>query len=209
MPVTIEFWLTQREVHRHTDEASTLDLAFATFFLNLTSKSGIVSGGVIGGLDQTGPYKIDARYNKPELSARIRKIARHRHQILITELDAKILPRACRREQGRHPSLPRPPVLCEGAGPLRQLLRHPKPRGDRHSRPGAFALLGRVLRRCAEIIAMYCGAPCIRYGLAYSAAKRQQGSEAMFFSPDLSIPDAAPASVPSAVLEQARQPAFF
>jgi DNA adenine methylase len=45
-------------------------------FLNRTTFSGILHGraGPIGGRRQTGPYKIDCRFNKVTLEARLRFI---------------------------------------------------------------------------------------------------------------------------------------
>lgn len=87
-PVSIKSWLKQREVKRHPEDASLLELGFATFFLNRTNRSGILNGGVIGGLDQTGAWKIDARYNKKALIERIEKIALFAKRISLYNLDA-------------------------------------------------------------------------------------------------------------------------
>jgi DNA adenine methylase len=35
-----------------------------------------MSGGIIGGKDQTGPWKLDARYNRNELARRIERVSR-------------------------------------------------------------------------------------------------------------------------------------
>lgn len=64
------------------------EVAFATFFLNRTSRSGILNGGVIGGKNQAGEYKLDARYNRPNLIARIKAIAEARKHIQVYGLDA-------------------------------------------------------------------------------------------------------------------------
>jgi DNA adenine methylase len=85
--VSIRQWRTQREIYRSLDP-DLIDLAFATFFLNRTNRSGIIGGGVIGGQGQTGQWKLDARYNKPELIQRIRKIARHKDRIHLQSQDA-------------------------------------------------------------------------------------------------------------------------
>ena len=47
-----------------------------------------MNGGIIGGRDQTGTWKIDARYNRSDLIRRIRKIASLRARIELTQLDA-------------------------------------------------------------------------------------------------------------------------
>lgn len=65
------------------------DLGFATFFLNRTSRSGIVVGsGPIGGYDQTGPWKIDARFNRDTLAARIVWLGTMRDRIELSNEDA-------------------------------------------------------------------------------------------------------------------------
>ncbi|MFQ6370987.1 DNA adenine methylase [Shewanella sp. YIC-542] len=86
--VTIENWVKQREVLNNLEQHSRTEIGFATFFLNRTNRSGILKAGVIGGRSQNGNYKIDARYNKEDLSRRIRTIARHKKRINLTNLDA-------------------------------------------------------------------------------------------------------------------------
>lgn len=71
-PVTIEEWKRQRDIQKNKATASVLDLGFSTFFLNRTNRSGILKAGVIGGLEQAGAYKIDARFNKDVLIKKYR-----------------------------------------------------------------------------------------------------------------------------------------
>ena len=80
-------WRRQRKVQMAVDPAP-LDLAFSTFFLNRTNRSGIITGGIIGGQGQDGTWKLDARYNKSDLVRRIQKVARFRGRITLTQLDA-------------------------------------------------------------------------------------------------------------------------
>src|ERR1019366_3718179 len=78
-PVTIEEWLKQRDIHRARDAGNTLRLGFSAFFLNRTNRSGIIKGGgVIGGLNQDGNYKIDCRYNTDDLVRRIMRVKKYR-----------------------------------------------------------------------------------------------------------------------------------
>ena len=67
-----------------------MDLGFSTFYLNRTNRSGIIRGGVIGGKEQDGKWKIGARFNKTDLLRRIRKIARYRSRISVSNLDAAV-----------------------------------------------------------------------------------------------------------------------
>ena len=63
------------------DKSGRFALGFATFFLNRTNHSGILNGGMIGGRKQKGPYRIDARFNRPELRRRIERIGCFRDRI--------------------------------------------------------------------------------------------------------------------------------
>jgi DNA adenine methylase len=87
-PVTMEEWYRQREIQDKPDDHSTLEVGFSTFFLNRTNRSGILKGGVIGGKNQTGAWKIDARFNKKDLVERIQRIGRYANRIRIYNQDA-------------------------------------------------------------------------------------------------------------------------
>jgi DNA adenine methylase len=86
--LTVEQWDRQKKVLANPGHHDVLALGFATFFLNRTNRSGILNGGIIGGRDQTGPWKIDARFNPSELVTRITAIARMRSRIHLTRKDA-------------------------------------------------------------------------------------------------------------------------
>lgn len=88
-PVDVSEWHRQREVYLNATDFDDLTVGFATFFLNRTNRSGIVKGGgVIGGLEQTGKYKIDCRFNREDLSRRVRRVGRYRSRIHLYRLDA-------------------------------------------------------------------------------------------------------------------------
>lgn len=82
-PVNIDEWKKQREIYVEQNKKYSLDLAFATFFLNRTNRSGILKGGPIGGFEQTGNYGIGARYNAEKLVERIRAIAKYKKHIKV------------------------------------------------------------------------------------------------------------------------------
>ena len=71
--VTVDAWHAQRAIYTSRGgQLDDLELGFATFFLNRTNRSGILNARPIGGLGQTGPWKIDARYNGTRLAERVR-----------------------------------------------------------------------------------------------------------------------------------------
>ena len=65
------------------ENISNVELGFTAFFLNRCNRSGILKAGVIGGNDQQGEWKIDARYNKEDLMERVEKISLYKERIHI------------------------------------------------------------------------------------------------------------------------------
>lgn len=86
--LSVAEWKDQREVYRASSR-STFDVGFATFYLNRTNRSGVLRGGVIGGLEQRGNYKIDARFNRQTLADRIGAIGALADQITVLDLDGR------------------------------------------------------------------------------------------------------------------------
>jgi DNA adenine methylase len=87
--LTISEWRRQKQILQAPSQFGQLDVAFSFFFLNRCNRSGIPSGGVIGGLDQTGEWKMDARFPRNELIRRIELIAAKRRQITVKNWDAE------------------------------------------------------------------------------------------------------------------------
>lgn len=85
-PITIEEWHKQKNIYSSTTSYS-LDLAFATLFLNRTNRSGILNAGPIGGYSQSGEWKLDVRFDKETLIAKITTIANHRKNITVYNKD--------------------------------------------------------------------------------------------------------------------------
>jgi len=187
--VSVREWRRQRDVQNDAD-ASDLDLAYSTFFLNRCNRSGIILGGPIGGLQQDGPWKLDARFNKKDLVRRIEWIASLRHRITLYNRDAgefidEVLPQVPRRSLVYLD----PPYYVKGKGLYQNHYGH---------KDHAF-IAARVLKlkhhwivsydNVPEIEALYRAARSRTFGLCYSAQSRYRGSEIMFFSDSLRIPD--------------------
>lgn len=92
----IEVSLKERErcknvLFEHCNNGKTsgynFDLGFATFFLNRVNVSGIIKGGAIGGIKQEGKFKIDSRFGKLGLIAKILKLAEFRDKVRLFNLD--------------------------------------------------------------------------------------------------------------------------
>ena len=63
VPLNISEWERQKNVVKLANRYS-FELGFATFYLNRTNRSGIINGGPIGGKQQDGDWKLDARLNR-------------------------------------------------------------------------------------------------------------------------------------------------
>lgn len=80
-------WRRQRDAYRSL-RTGRLKRGFAAFYLNRCNRSGIImNGGPIGGTDQTGKWKIDARFNKEVLLRRCRKIGEYAERITVSGAD--------------------------------------------------------------------------------------------------------------------------
>lgn len=89
VPVNTEEWTKQREICVRADVSQPFELGFATFYLNRCNRSGVILGAApIGGYDQEGLWKLDARFYRESLAERVRIIASKREQIHLTNLDA-------------------------------------------------------------------------------------------------------------------------
>lgn len=91
-PTTIEAWHRHRATYvARSSEMDDLALGFATFFLNRTNRSGILGARPIGGLAQAGDWKLDCRFNRSALAARIRRLGGYRDRVTVTQKDAVTL----------------------------------------------------------------------------------------------------------------------
>jgi DNA adenine methylase len=188
--LTVPEWRRQKEILSRPTEFSSLDLGFSLFFLNRCNRSGIPSGGVIGGLDQTGEWKMDARFPRNELITRIEAIAAKKGAITLKNWDAEkfILEHI--------PTLPKKSLIyCDPPyyhKANRLYLNHYEP-GD-HQR------IARVIQTrvkhpwivsydgVPEVLGLYAKRRSFLYDLQYNAGKAYKGREVFVFSDDTKIP---------------------
>lgn len=195
-PVTIDEWHRQKAIQRSATTAN-LELGFSTFFLNRCNRSGILKGGVIGGKDQTGKWKLDARFNKADLVSRIQLIKRFRDQIVLYNLDAtKLVKTLAPTLKGKTLFYLDPPYYVKGKGLYDNFYAHQDHLDIAHQ----MATVGSAkwivsYDDVEEIRDMYKSFQMLRYRLSYSAQTRDQGGEVMFFCDSLTVPD-IPGSAP-------------
>ncbi|MDQ1163443.1 DNA adenine methylase [Chryseobacterium sp. SORGH_AS 447] len=88
LEITVDNWHYYKNILNDAHNHNPFEIAQATFFLNRTNVSGVIKGGVIGGQNQNGKYKINARFNKSKLVEKIRLIYEKRSNIHFFNLDA-------------------------------------------------------------------------------------------------------------------------
>ena len=89
VPLTIEEWSKQRNICLNQKHKYSFELGFATFYMNRTNRSGIIKGGIIGGQEQSGRWKMNARFNREDLAKRIQEIAARKDDIKLYNKDVK------------------------------------------------------------------------------------------------------------------------
>jgi DNA adenine methylase len=87
IPLDVDEWRRQKAVYRAAEESDPLALGFAFFYLNRTNRSGILNAGPIGGVNQNGNYKIDARFNRDQLAERVAAIGKLASRITVLGVD--------------------------------------------------------------------------------------------------------------------------
>jgi DNA adenine methylase len=190
-PLTVKTWDKQRRIMEKPKDHDVLALGFATFFLNRTNRSGILNGGIIGGRDQTGPWKIDARYNAPELVNRIQSVAAMKDRIKLTRQDAlKFLKAGAPKWPEQTLVYLDPPYYAKGRD-----LYYDFYNPEDHAIVADFVRTGITKQKwivsydnAPAIRKLYKGSPHIVYDIGYSARSASQGSEVMFFRDGLKVP---------------------
>jgi DNA adenine methylase len=187
-PLNVTEWQRQKETYRKGARAGRLALGFATFYLNRTNHSGIMSGGIIGGRSQTGEWRMHARFNRDDLRQRIERLSLLRDRIRLYNEDALSFVRS--RQFARNTLIYfDPPYFRPGKRAL-YLNAYDKT---------AHREVSTVVRRLScpwlvsyddvpEIRALYDRFASRRISLLHTAGSPHVGKEIAFFSHKLRIP---------------------
>ena len=205
--LTVEEWRKQRAIYHSPAKHSSLRVGFATFYLNRCNRSGIiVNAGLIGGLNQTGKWKIDARFNRQDLAKRVEKIARYRDRISIHNMDAVAF---LKREIPKPTMVDRafvyldPPYYAKGG----QLYLN-------HYTPNDHATFAKFLKTAQftwvmsydnvqEIRKIYSSYRLVTFKLGYSARSFRIGKELLIVPPGFRFPKAWLRSIPDRFISSA------
>lgn len=177
-------------MNKENGNVDLLNLGFSTFFLNRTNRSGILKAGIIGGYDQTGNYKIDARFNKEDLIKRIQRIADYAERIHLTNEDAVTLVQQLKRELPYNTLFYLdPPYYIKGKGLYLNYYN------DKDHQDIANSISDLIEHKWIIsydnvdfIVDLYSKFRQKTFELSYSASNTGKGKEVMIFSDNLVIP---------------------
>lgn len=189
-PVTIDEWKTQQSIYITPEEHDTFSLGFATFYLNRTNRSGILGARPIGGLEQTGKWKIDARFNKQDLCARIKLISTYRNRINITQQEGITFLHSITHLNRDLFVYADPPYIVQGDGLYLHAFteeNHLALAKYLSSAPYPWILTYDDVPEITD--ALYSEGRCALFEISHSAHKQHIGKEAIIYSPTLIIPD--------------------
>jgi DNA adenine methylase len=189
--ISVNQWEFQKNIYLNHTCHTSLEVGFATLFLNRTNRSGILNGGIIGGKNQTGTYTIDCRFNKQDIIKRIKRIADKRDCIALYNLDAGVFLQT-QRELLRKWCFfyLDPPYVVKGGNLYKNAFNE-----EDHRQ--LSEVVGNILHHRKWIIT-YDNDPLIEtlynryameaYQLSYAAHNKRKGSECMIFSDSVNIP---------------------
>lgn len=191
VPLTVQEWDEQKLLLKDRD-ASPFQIGCAAFYLNRTNRSGVLSGGIIGGRDQSGEWLIDARFNRDELAYRVERISRESDNIDLTNMDCLEFLEKCTVEYSQSKSLiyADPPYYVKGRQLYLDYFRH-----EDHERL-ANLIVGKLRNHLwmvsyddvPEVRTFYADQALNSYSLPYSVRSSTMGTEVMFYSDRLALP---------------------
>ena len=184
--VSIDSWYKYKEIQKHAQSADLFELAKSTFFLNRTNVSGVIKGGVIGGYEQKGNYKIDVRFNKKDLIERIHKIANFKSRISVSNLDGLAFVKKMNSKPGKVFIYLDPPYYQKGSDLYMNFYSkadHEKLAGHVHKMKKTWLV---SYDNHDFILNLYAAKKKVLYKLSQSASNRI-GDEVLIFSEELTF----------------------
>ncbi|MGA4840637.1 DNA adenine methylase [Streptomyces sp. G45] len=188
--ISVDAWRHHSEIYRNPTQKSDIELGFATFFLNRCNRSGILRARPIGGLEQDGKWKIDARFNREALAGRIRKLGEYSDKVSLSELDARSFIQQLEPKSADVLLYVDPPYLLQGDRLYLDSLNE-----DDHKQLAAllkqtslrWLLTYDADRRVTE--ELYKGLRCVEFNILHTAQIQRVGAEYAIFGNELILPE--------------------
>ncbi|PKV87890.1 DNA adenine methylase [Streptomyces sp. TLI_146] len=187
--VTIESWRMAADTYAAPLGKDDLELGFATFFLNRSNRSGILRARPIGGFEQKGKWKIDARFNREALAKRIELLGSHRDRVSLSQQDGRHHLQSLEYLGENVVAYVDPPYLVQGDRLYMDSLSsedHNELASVLSTSPIKWILTYDAESRITE--SLYPNHRCIQFEISHSAQVRHLGVEYAVFSKGLRVP---------------------
>ena len=176
--VTVDEWHRQRAVYVDSEGQDDVDLGFAALFLNRTNRSGILGARPIGGLKQTGRWKIDARFDRRVLVDRVRVLGRYRNRVTVLEEDGIDIIGGFLTRKSKSFAYVDPPYITQGSDLYLDTLEWTDhERLARALQKGSGRWLVTYDQDERVLTDLYPGRRCVAFDIAHTAAVQHVGSE--------------------------------
>jgi DNA adenine methylase len=189
--LTIDEWKKQKEILKNPMDHDLFDVGFSTFFLNRCNRSGVLKAGVIGGINQDGNYKMNARFSRNDLIRRIELIGVFSDKISLSNLDAEELIEVYIPTLDDNSLIYFDPPYFNKAKDLylnsyveEDHRRLSEKIQNEVNKPWILSY-----DNVPEIVRLYPTRKSFTYNLQYSAAKNYKGKEVFIFCDNIAIPN--------------------
>ncbi len=190
VPLTMVEWDRQRNISLNLNDRYSYELGFATFYMNRTNRSGIIKGGVIGGVAQAGKWKMDARFNREELIKRIERITSKKKHIHLYNKDIEsFITHYIPKYQNNSLIYFDPPYYNKGEELYLNFFRdNDHKRIEKAIQTNIHSDWIITYDDSPQIVKIYNGYEIKRFDLNYSAGKKRKASEIIVFKDLQMIP---------------------
>ncbi|MFE4173243.1 DNA adenine methylase [Streptomyces sp. NPDC056909] len=188
--VSIDAWRRAAETYASPAGKDDLALGFATFFLNRCNRSGILRARPIGGYEQKGKWKIDARFNREALAKRVELLGSFRGRVSLSQQDGRQHVRDLEALGENVLAYVDPPYLVQGDRLYMDSLSsddHTELASVLYESPIKWFLTYDAESRITE--SLYPDHRCMQFEISHSAQVRHLGVEYAIFSEDLFVPE--------------------
>ncbi|ARH92307.1 DNA adenine methylase [Streptomyces sp. MOE7] len=188
--VSIDAWHRHSEIYRAPQGRADIELGFSTFFLNRCNRSGILRARPIGGLDQSGEWKIDARFNREALAQRIRNLGKYSARVSVSQKDARAFIKELEPNREDILLYVDPPYLVQGDRLYLDSLTesdHADLATILRETPLRWLLTYDADKRITE--QLYKGFRCVEFSILHTAQIQRTGVEYAVFGNQLILPE--------------------
>lgn len=189
VPLNIDEWKSRKSFFDSAKRPS-LELGKTALFLNRTNRSGILRGGPIGGMSQTGKYRLDARFNRKNLCEKVVAIANRASDIEIYNEDAVdfIDHKLSQKKEGLFANFD-PPYVLKGPG-LYENHYTDEDHKNVAAKIASCSFAWMVTYDSSPLIErLYSNFSMYEVNVGYSAASTKMGKEVLIAGSQIIIPD--------------------